>query len=141
MQLIPYLNFKGECEAAFKFYEKCFEGKIEGLFRYSEIPASDGAGCEGMSDEMKNWVMHASLRFNDNVLMGSDCPPEQFQPAQGTSLNLSINDPTKAEKIFNELADGGKVIMPFAQTFWAHRFGMAVDKFGTPWMINCEKPA
>jgi PhnB protein len=136
MQLIPYLNFNGQCEAAFKFYEQCLGGKIVAMFTYGGTPAA-----EHVSAESRDRVMHARLVVGDAVLMGSDSPPEMFEEQKGMSVSIHIDDPAQAERIFNALADGGQVRMPFGETFWAHRFGMLVDRFGTPWMINCEKAA
>jgi PhnB protein len=75
----------------------------------------------------------------DNVLMGSDAPPDRFEKPQGISVSIQTDDPTEAERIFAALADNGLVTMPLQQTFWAIRFGMLVDRFGIPWMINCEQ--
>jgi PhnB protein len=136
MQLIPYLNFNGQCEAAFKFYEQCLGGKIVAMFTYGGTPAA-----EHVSAESRDRVMHARLVVGEAVLMGSDSPPEMFEEQRGMSVSIHIDDPAQAERIFNALADGGSVRMPFGETFWAHRFGMLVDRFGTPWMINCEKAA
>ena len=134
MQLNSYLFFNGQCEAAFKFYEKCLGGKIDAMLPHAGTPA------EGQVPA--NWrdkIMHARLVVGDEVLMGSDAPPEHFQQPQGFSVALGVNDPAEAERIFNALAEKGTVRMPIQQTFWAVRFGMLVDRFGIPWMINCEK--
>ncbi len=79
------------------------------------------------------------VKVGDQILMASDAPPGHFEKPQGFSVSLDIKDPAEAERIFNGLAEKGKTTMPFAQTFWAYRFGMAVDRFGIPWIINCEK--
>jgi PhnB protein len=136
MQLIPYLNFNGQCEAAFKFYEQCLGGKIVAMFTYGESPAA-----EHVSAESRNRIMHVRLLVGDAVLMGSDSPPEYFEEPKGMNVSLHIDDPAEAERIFHALAEGGTVRMPIEETFWAIRFGMVVDRFGTPWMINCEKAA
>lgn len=133
MRLVSYLNFNGNCAEAFKFYEQLFDGKIEGIMPYSEMP--DGGQC---SAEMKDWIMHACLSVGDQQLMGSDCPPEMFQKAQGITVSIHVNSPEEAERIFAGLAEGGQVTMPLQETFWAPRFGMATDRFGTPWMVNCS---
>jgi PhnB protein len=85
--------------------------------------------------------MHARLVLGDKVLMGSDAPPDHYEEMKGFSVTLGIDNPTEAERIFHALADSGMVRMPIQETFWAKRFGMLVDRFGTPWMINCEKAA
>ena len=136
MQLNPYLFFDGQCEAAFKFYEKCLGGKITAMLVHEGTPAA-----EHVPPEWRNKIMHARLVVGDEVLMGSDAPPDHRQKPQGFSVTLGIDKPADAERIFHALAEGGKVTMPIEETFWAIRFGMLVDKYGTPWMINCEKHA
>jgi PhnB protein len=134
MRLNPYLMFNGPCEAAFKFYEQCLGGKIVALSTYGETPAA-----EHVSLESQQRIIHACLHVGDAVLMGSDCPTEMFEEPKGISVSLHVDDPAEAERIFHALAEGGAVRMPIEETFWAARFGMLVDRFGTPWMINCEK--
>jgi len=134
MQLNPYLTFNGQCEAAFKFYERCLDGKIVAMMTYAGSPME-----EQTPPEWRNKVMHARLMVGDEVLMGSDAPPERYEGAKGFSVTLGIDNPADAERIFHALAQNGTVQMPIQQTFWAARFGMLVDQFGTPWMINCEK--
>jgi len=133
MQLNPYLNFNGQCEAAFKFYEQCLGGKIVAKFTYGETPAA-----EHVSAESRDRMMHVRLVVGDAVLMGSDSPPELFEEQKGMYVSLNIDSPAEAERIFHALAEGGSVRMPIEETFWAARFGMLVDRFGIPWMINCE---
>lgn len=136
MQLNPYLNFNGNCEAAFKFYERCLGGKIVMLLSHG-----DAATAEYVPAEWHPKIMHARLEVGDRALMGSDSPPGYFEAPRGFYVELSIDDPAEAERVFRTLAENGAVKMPFAQTFWAYRFGMLVDQFGIPWMINCEKSA
>jgi PhnB protein len=136
MQLNPYLNFNGQCEAAFKFYEKSLGGKIEAMFTHAGTPAE-----QQTPPEWRDKILHARLTVGDNVLMASDAPPDCYEEPKGFSVSLQINDPKEAERIFRALAENGKVQMAIQETFWATRFGMLVDQFGIPWMINCEKPA
>jgi PhnB protein len=133
MQLNPYLTFKGDCEAAFKFYEKVLGGKIEAMLPHEGTPAE-----EHVPPEWRKKIMHARLVVGDKVLMGSDAPPSCSEDMKGFSVTLGITDPAEAERIFHALAKDGTVRMPIQETFWAARFGMLVDQFGTPWMINCE---
>jgi PhnB protein len=135
MQLNPYLTFNGQCEAAFKFYEQCLGGKIEAMMPHAGTPAE-----EHVPVEWRNKILHARLAVGDAVLMGSDAPPERYEKPRGFSVSLQINEPVQAERAFHALAEGGAVQMPIQPTFWAARFGMLVDRFGTPWMINCDKP-
>jgi PhnB protein len=136
MQVNPYLSFNGQCEAAFKFYEKLLGGKIEALIPQEGTPAADHVPAE-----WRGKIMHARLVLGDQILMGSDTPPDHYQKPQGFSVTVSIKNPAEAERIFHALVEDGKVTMPFGETFWATRFGMLTDQFGIPWMINCEKAA
>jgi PhnB protein len=83
--------------------------------------------------------MHAALVVGNNMLMGSDGPAGHNEEARGFYISLGIDDPAEAERIFQVLSQNGTVQMPMEETFWAIRFGMLVDQFGTPWMVNCEK--
>ena len=90
-----------------------------------------------------NWgskIMHARLEFSGQTLMGSDAPPERYHAPKGTMISVSVDKPEDADRIFQSLSEKGTVEMPIQKTFWAQRFGMLTDQFGTPWMINCEKP-
>jgi PhnB protein len=136
MQLNPYLVFNGQCEAAFKFYEKSLGGKIEFMMSHADSPMSQQVPAEWRSK-----IMHARMTVGDAVLMGSDGPPGRYQEPAGFSLSVGVKEPAEAERIFNELAESGKVQMPLQKTFWAVRFGMVVDRFGIPWMVNCEQAA
>jgi PhnB protein len=133
MQVNTYLIFNGQCEAAFKFYERCFGGKIEAMMTHAGSPAEAQA-----PPEWRDKIMHARLIVDGQALMGSDAPPGHFEKPQGFSVSLGIKDPAEAERIFKTLAENGKVQMPLQKTFWAQSFGMLVDQFGIPWMVNCE---
>jgi PhnB protein len=135
MQLNPYLSFDGNCAAAFRFYEKVLRGTIPMMMTYGESPMKDQT-----PPESRDKVMHTRLIAGDAVIMGSDAPPGRYQKAQGITVALGVNSAEEAERIFRGLAEKGTVLMPIAETFWAVRFGMLTDQFGTPWMINCEKP-
>jgi PhnB protein len=134
MQTAVYLSFNGNCAEAFRYYEKHLGGKIDGQFAFSDAPEG---GAPGVPDDWKSKIMHVSMTVGDTVLMGSDAPPPHFKTPQGFSVSLHTEDAAKAERVFDALADGGEVQMPLAETFWAKRFGMVTDRFGTPWMINC----
>ena len=137
INITPYLIFDGQCEAAFKFYEQCLRGKLEAMLPFEGAP-----GCEQMPPEMNDKIMHARLVVGDFALMGSDNNPQfPYEGIKGSSVALGLDNAAEAERIFNALAEGGTVQMPLQQTFWAFRFGMATDRFGVPWMINCEKEA
>jgi PhnB protein len=135
MRLNPYLAFDGQCEAAFTFYQQCLGGDIVMMLKYSGSPMAEQTPPDWLDK-----VMHGRLVFGDNVLMGSDNPPQYQTKAQGFHVSLSIDEPAEAEHVFEALSAGGTVTMPIQETFWALRFAMFVDRFGTPWMINCERP-
>jgi PhnB protein len=135
MQLIPYLLFNGQCEEAFKFYEQSFNGKIDTMLTHEGTPAAEHVPAAWLKK-----ILHATLTIGDTVLQASDAPPDRYQAPQGFSVNIQLQDPTEAERIFKALSEGGKAIMPLQQTFWALRFGMCTDRFGIPWMINCRQP-
>ena len=134
MQMNAYLSFNGDCEEAFKFYEQHLGGQPGAIFRYGGTPLADSVPAD-WSDK----VMHGSVTVGGHVLMGGDSFGARYEEPRGFSLSLQLKKPTDAERIFDELAKGGKVMMPLEQTFWAARFGMVVDRFGIPWMINCEE--
>lgn len=138
MQLNPYLIFNGQCRAAFEFYEQCLGGEITTIMTHAESPSSM---TEHLPPEWHDKILHVELMIDDKELMGSDAPPGYYEAPEGFSVSISLNDLAKAERIFDTLAEGGKVQMAFQQTFWADRFGMLIDQFGIPWMINCEQSA
>jgi PhnB protein len=134
VQINPYLVFNGQCEAAIRFYEQCLGGKVETMIPFEDTPAS-----EHVPAEWRKKIMHATLVVGGQVLMGSDAPPDRYRQPQGMSVSLNIERPAEAERIFQALATDGHITMPMQETFWAARFGMVTDRFGTPWMVNCEK--
>jgi len=136
LKLTPYLSFDGHCEQAFKLYEQCLGGKITFMQTYGDSPMA-----EQTPTEWRKRVMHATLSVGDQLLQGSDSPPGQYQKPQGFSIAIALSDATEAERIFKALSEDGKVQMPLEETFWALRFGYLIDRFGVPWMINCEKSA
>jgi PhnB protein len=136
VQLNPHLSFNGECEAAFKFYERCLGGKIQTMMPHEGTPI---AGM--VPTEWRKKILHATLTLGDQVLMGADAPPDSYQKPRGFAVTVGINDPAEAERVFQELSENGTVTMPIQETFWAERFGMLVDRFGIPWMINCGSAA
>ncbi|MGB8916799.1 MAG: VOC family protein [Candidatus Sulfotelmatobacter sp.] len=136
MQMNPYLYFDGDCEAAFKFYEKVLGAKIVVLMTHEGTPMAKHVPAEWQTK-----VLHGRLTIGDQVLMASDAPPGSYQKQGGFSLSLGFTDAAEAERVFHALAENGTETMPIAETFWAVRFGMLVDRFGIPWMINCEKAA
>ncbi|HMJ65485.1 MAG TPA: glyoxalase/bleomycin resistance/extradiol dioxygenase family protein [Candidatus Binatia bacterium] len=133
MQMTPYLSFVGNCEAAFKFYQQHLGAQLGEIFRYRGTPLADQVPAD-WSDK----VMHGSVTIGNQVLMGGDVAPDRYEEPKGFSLSLHLKSTVDAERIFRELASGGRVVVPLAKTFWAPLFGMLVDRFGIPWLINCE---
>jgi PhnB protein len=132
MQINPYLFYDGNCEAAFKFYEKALGAKIELLLRNEEGPAEMAS-----PPERKKKIMHGRISIDGQPLMASDAPPDHFHKPQGFSVSLTVKDPAEAERKFKALSEGGSMNMPFGKTFFSKGFGMCVDQFGIPWMVNC----
>ena len=134
MKVNPYLFYDGNCEAAFKHYEKVLGAKIEVLLRNEEGPADMPS-----PPERKKKIMHGRISIDGEVLMASDAPPDHFHKPQGFAVSLTFTDPVEAEHKFTALCEGGSVNMPFGKTFFSKGFGMCVDKFGQPWMVNCPQ--
>jgi PhnB protein len=133
MQINPYLSFKGNCEEAFTFYEQCFGGRVGTLFRYAGSPMAGTVPAE-WSDK----VMHGSVTIGGLELSGADVAALAYEAPKGFSLSIQIKAAADAERVFQELARDGTIMMALEKTFWAERFGMVVDRFGIPWLINCE---
>jgi PhnB protein len=131
MQISPYLNFDGQCGEAFRFYEQVLGGKIDMMMTMGESPMAGE-----VPPETHDRVMHVSMTVGGQMLMGSDSMPDQYQKPQGLFVSIHYDTAEEGGRIFNALAENGTVIMPFEKTFWAEGFGMLVDRFGTPWMVN-----
>jgi PhnB protein len=137
MQLITHLNFNGNCEAAFKFYAETLKGKITFLMKQGESPLGDKVPAA-----MKDKIMHATLEVpGGGVLMGADHPHEKKVSPTGFCVSVQLQDAAEAEGIFKELSEGGQVQMAFQKTFWSPGFGMCIDRFEVPWMVNCAPAA
>lgn len=135
MVLNPYLQFDGQCEVAMKFYAEILGGKILMMLTYQETPAASQT-----PPDWQNKIIHARIDVGGMLLMGSDAPPGRQAKPQGFSVSVLSKTPAEAERVFAALSEGGQVTMPMGETFWALRFGMCVDRFGIPWMVNCERP-
>jgi PhnB protein len=133
MEMSPYLNFNGNCAEAFRFYERVLGGSIVMMQTHGESPMRDQTPPEWHSR-----VLHVRMTVGNAVLMGSDAPPQHQETPQGFSVSLSFSTPAEAERVFNALAHGGRITMPFQATFWSAGFGAVVDQFGTPWMVNTD---
>lgn len=132
-QLDPYLTFNGTCAEAMRFYETTLGGKIEMMMTHGQSPIADQTP-PGSADR----IMHARLNLGDRILMASDSMVGMpYNGMHGFSLALAYPTVAEGQKVFDALAVGGAIHMPFQKTFWAEGFGMLIDKFGTPWMVNC----
>jgi PhnB protein len=134
MRLYTHLNFGGNCEEAFLFYEKHLGGKITMMMKASQLPPSVKAPGS------LNAVIHARMSVAGVELIGNDVPPQNFKPIRSSYLYLSVDSPEEAERIFGTLAEGGKVGTPIGETFFATRYGQVRDKFGALWTIIHERP-
>jgi PhnB protein len=135
MQLNTYLNYGGNCEQAFRFYEEHLGGKITMMMRHGEQP---NAGA--VPPERKDAVLHARIDLGETSLMGADMPPDRFKPMRSAYLSLTVNSIDEAERLYSLLSDGGEIFMKMEETFYAFRFAMLRDRFGTSWMILNPKP-
>jgi PhnB protein len=136
VKLHPHLAlaFNGQCEAAFKLYEQCFNGTIVFMLTWGNSPMA--------AEAPKGWeskIYHATLKIGDAVIAGGDVAPDRYATPKGFSVIVDMDDPALAERAFQALSDQGTVDMPLQETFWAARFGAVTDRFGVPWSINCEK--
>jgi PhnB protein len=135
MKLYTYLNYGGNCQQAFQFYEQHLGGKITMMVTHGEMPDPSQ-----VPPERKDDILHARITLGETELMGSDVPPERFQPMRSAYLSLLVDSNEEAERIYALLSDGGQIFMPMEETFFAFRFAMLRDKFGTSWMILHERP-
>lgn len=136
MKMNPYLSFPGNCEEAFKYYEKHLGGKIEVLMTFAGTPMEEQSPPDWLTK-----IIHGRMVVGDAVLMGGDVPAEQYTAPGGFSLMINVTNVEEAERLWAALADKGTIQMPLSETFWAIRFGALVDQFGIPWMIGCDRPA
>lgn len=134
MKVSTHLNFGGDCEAAFRFYEKLLRGKITTLMRFADLPP--GVPRPPGVDAQ---VVHVHLDVGDSALLGNDVPGGHFQPIRSSYVYLSVDSAKEADRIFAELSTGGEVGMPMAETFYATRFAQVRDRFGVLWSIIHEK--
>ena len=134
MQIQPYLFFNGCCEEAIEFYRRALSAEVTMLMRYKDSPEPPLPGMVPPGSENK--VMHANLRIGNATVMASDGTCSGQAGFQGFSLSIAVLTIAEADRLFAALADGGRVQMPLAPTFWSPRFGMVADRFGVGWMVN-----
>lgn len=134
MAFNPYLNFGGNCAAAFTRYQEIFGGELV-LLPMSSMPPSE----EPAPADKAGLIIHAALKFHDHLLMASDTfDTEGFGPVQGMYVSYNTDDPNEAKRVFEALVEGGEVEMPLAETFFSPMFGVCRDRFGTPWMVSTD---
>ena len=133
----PYLFFGGRCEEALNFYRTAIGAEVEMLIRYKESPEPP----PGLPDCFEEKVMHASVRIGETTVMASDGMCEGEPNFDGFSLSITVPDEAEADRVFAALAEGGKVTMPLAKTFWSPKFGMLTDRFGLGWMVSVAPEA
>jgi PhnB protein len=134
MQILTYLNYGGNCRQAFEFYEQHLGGKIVMLTTHGEQadPSKVPAGW-------KDAVLHARIEIGGTTILAADVPPDRFQPMRSAYLSLMAGSVAEAERAYALLSEGGEIFMPMAETFFAHRFAMLRDRFGTSWMLLHER--
>lgn len=131
MSFHPYLFFSGDCAAAFQRYQEIFGGELQ-VMTHANLPES----AEPMPGAEPHHVMHASLTFEDSLLMGSDDPSGTGGPKVGVAVSYTAPDEQDAKRVFEALGDGGEITMPFDATFFSRGFGTCNDRFGVPWMVD-----
>ena len=134
MQLITYLNYGGNCRQAFEFYAEQLGGRIAMLMTHGEAPGGNPA------PEQKDAVLHARIELGGTELLGADVPPDIFQPMRSAYLTLRLDSSEEADRIYALLSEGGQIFMAMQETFFADRFAMLRDRFGTSWMLLHERP-
>jgi len=133
MQVSTYLNFNAQCDDAIKFYEQALGAKVLFKMTWGESPMASELPAEA-----HNLIMHSTLSIGDGKIMCADSPPGNYEKPGGMSVSLHIKDADEGQRIFKALSENGNVTMPFDKTFWSPGFGMCVDQFGIPWMVNTE---
>lgn len=135
MKLYTHLNYGGNCEQAFRFYEQHLGGKITMMMTHGEQPVPNN-----VSPDWQKAILYARMSLGETEIIGNDVPPEHFQPMRSVYLSLRVASTEEAERIYALLSDEGQIFMPMQETFYAFRFGMLRDRFGTSWMIIHERP-
>jgi len=138
MKLTPFLGFNGKTHEAMAFYAQALGGKVTSEMRYRDMPPMENTdGCGEMPPETLDHVAHSQLEVDSAILMAADGPSSGGE--NSTTINIDVDTVEEAERVFKALADGGEVKMPIGETFWAHRWGFLIDRYGKPWMVNCMK--
>ena len=134
MRLYTYLNYGGNCRQAFEFYERHLGGKITMLSTHAEAP-----DAQNVPADWRDAVLHARIEIGGTTVFGADVPPDRFQPMRSAYLSLLVDSSEEADRIYALLIEGGQIFMKMEETFFAHRFAMLRDRFGTSWMLLHER--
>lgn len=138
MKLIPFLGFNGQTHDAMAFYAQALGGKVTSEMKYRDMPPMENTeGCGEMPAATLDHVAHSQLEVGSAVLMAADGPGGAGEGS--TTINVEVDSIEEAERVFAALGEGGQVRMALAETFWAHRWGFLIDRYGKPWMVNCMK--
>lgn len=137
MKCHAYLSFDGNCEQALRFYEATLGATITDMMTFAGTPMAEHVPPDRHSN-----ILHACFTLGDSTVMAADGMPGHYEKPAGTALMLATATVEETDRLFHALADGGTITMPLAATFWTTRFGAVTDRFGTPWLLNCdEQPA
>lgn len=136
MKLNTYVNFNGNCAAAFRFYDKHLDANITSMNYYKDMPGASGSGPFAGQDDA---VLHTRAIIGGTELFASDSPADRYAPMGSTFLTLSFDTSEEVERLYPILSEGGKIITPLREEFFAHRFAMITDQFGVNWMLIHEK--
>ena len=130
MRFNAHISYNGECEAAFAIYKECLGGEITFLMTYGDAPTPS-------APELRDKIVHATLKVGDQTLTGTDVLATAYERPRGFAVQLNLDEPAEARRIYDVLAEGATVAMPLQKTFWAEQYAVLTDRFGTPWEINC----
>ena len=136
MKVQAYISYRGRCEEALEFYKNAIGAEVTGLMRWKDSPDAAMKPPPGFDEK----VMNASFRIGDTELMADDSPGEAHAEFKGMTLAIEVADDAEAQRVFTALGQGGRVTMALMKTFWTSSFGMLIDKFGVPWMVNVAAP-
>jgi PhnB protein len=131
LRLSTHLCFDGNCKEAFAFYQRVLGGELVTMMTYGESPLASQTPAE-----FHERIVHATLLLGTFDLLGADVLPDHYQRPQGFYVTLSLPDPVRGQEIFADLSEGGRIVLPFAETFWSHGFGVLVDRYDVPWEIT-----
>jgi PhnB protein len=134
MRINPFLSFDGQCDAAIKFYEEALGARVLFKMTWGGSPMATDVPAEA-----RELIMHSTLAVGDGRIMCADALPGRYERPAGMSVSLHVTDAGEGERIFRALSENGEVMLPYGRTFWSRGFGMCVDRFGIPWIVNCEQ--